>query len=552
MNDIFSYLKDKIKEAVVKLYNNPSFCENVVVEIPRDEKIADYSTNIAMRLAKDLKKNPFDIANDIVNELKNIIDDADSIEVARPGFINFKMKKYVLGNIINEIIEEGDNFGRNESGNHLKINYEYVSANPTGDLHLGHARGAAWGDSVTRLLNFSGYDCLREYYINDAGHQIDVLGDSLIARYFEYFNKADEYPLKEDGYHALDIKDIAVLIAKEDGDKWLNEDPVKRMEYFKSKGKELELEKIKRDLKDFNVEFDSWIHETMFYENDNKRIKDVLKVMKDKDLTYEQDGAIWFKTTLYGDDKDRVLVKSDGSLTYMTPDIANHVYKYERGYEKLIDLWGADHHGYVTRMRTALETLGYPKGSFEVDIEQMVRLIKDGQELKMSKRTGNAVTLKELVDEVGSDAARYIFVSHALGEHMDFDIDLAKKKTNDNPVYYAQYAHARCSSILNQVSDIKTCDKYDLLIEQKETDILKALNEFKGVVIDASKTRMPNKICNYIQKLASYFHSYYGSFKIYDPNNLKLSEQRLNLVKAISITLKVALNLIGVSAPTHM
>jgi len=552
MADIYENLKNFIKTATLNAFNNEEFVNDIVVEIPRDAKIADYSTNIAMRLAKPLKQNPMDIATKIVEELNKIAVGIETIEIARPGFINFKMKKSALGNVINDIFEKGDDYGRNNVGKGVKLDYEYVSANPTGDLHLGHARGAAWGDSVTRLLNFSGYDCLREYYINDAGNQINMLGRSLIARYFELFGRGDEMPIPEDGYHAQDIVEVAKIIAAKDGDKWLNADPDERMNYFKETGKTLKLEQIKKDLEFFRCEFDSWIHETFFYQDNNKRINDCLKVMKEKNLTYEQDGAIWLKTMEYGDDKDRVLVKSDGSLTYLTPDIANHVYKLERGYTKLVNLWGADHHGYVARMKIALKALGYPEDCLEVDLEQLVRLIDNGQEVKMSKRTGNAISMRELAEDVGVDAARYLFVCHALGEHMDFDIGLAKKKTNENPVYYAQYAYARSQSVLEKGGNFEKSENYELLTDQKEVDILKTLNDFVDVVSDAALTRMPNKICVYIQRLAGYFHSYYGSCKINDAENKELTNERLCLVKAVSIVMKNALNLIGVSAPNKM
>lgn len=550
MSNIQENLKELIKKALLSVYKNKDYENDIMVEIPRDPTIADYSTNIAMRLAKELKKNPAVIAEEIVRELKLICGDVETIEIARPGFINFKMKKTALANTINTIIDAGDRFGYNNVGNGLHILVEYVSANPTGDLHIGHALAAAWGDSITRLLNVSGYNCLREFYINDAGHQIDMLGESLIARYFEHFAK--EYTLPEDGYHAQDIIDIAGEIVKEDGDKWLTVDPKERLTYFKDKGVDFELVKIERDLKMFRCEFDSWVHERFFYLNNNERIEKCLDKMESMNLTYWKDDALWFKTTLYGDDKDRVLKKRDGSLTYMTPDIANHVYKLERGYTKLVDLWGADHHGYVARMCASLEALGYPKGTLEVDLEQMVRLVDNGKEVKMSKRTGNAVSLRELCEDIGIDAARYMLVSHEVGVHRDFDLNLARKKTSDNPVFYAQYAYARMHSLLEATPKFAKAEKYDLLTDPKEVDLLKTLNEFPQVVGDAAKTRMPNKICNYIQELAGYFHSYYGSCKINDPSNAELTNQRIGLVTATSITLKNALNLVGVSAPDKM
>ena len=548
--DLETNLKSAIEIAVKNAFDLDDVKDLIMIEIPRDNSFGDYSTNIAMRLAKTLHQNPKVIAEKVKEELEKVLDNVESITVANPGFINFKMKKSSLANIINNILEQNENYGRNNIGNGEKVLVEYVSANPTGDLHLGHARGAAWGDSVTRLMNFSGYDVLREYYVNDAGHQIDMLAESLISRYFDCFGKS--YPLPEDGYHGPDVIKLAHDLADTDGDKWLNADVNERKEYFKDKGIELELNKIKRDLDYYRVGFDSWIHERFFYLDNAKRIKDVLDKMKSMGLTYEQDGALWFKSSEYGDDKDRVLKKNDGLYTYLTPDIANHVYKLERGYNKLVNFWGADHHGYVKRMQCALEALGYPKDVLEVDLIQMVRLVDDGVEVKMSKRTGNAVTIRELCDDIGVDAARYFFVCKDVATHFDFDLGLARKQTADNPVFYVQYAYARMNSIVASSPKFEKVNDYNLLKEEKETLLLKHINEFTSVVADAAKTRMPNKICNYVQKLAQYFHSYYGSFRIHDDSNIELSNQRLGLVLATMVTLKNALNLIGIEAKEKM
>lgn len=548
--DLETNLKSAIETAVKNAFDLDDVKDLIMIEIPRDNSFGDYSTNIAMRLAKTLHQNPKVIAEKVKEELEKALDNVESITVANPGFINFKMKKSSLANIINNILEQNENYGRNNIGNGEKVLVEYVSANPTGDLHLGHARGAAWGDSVTRLMNFSGYDVLREYYVNDAGHQIDMLAESLISRYFDCFGKS--YPLPEDGYHGPDVIKLAHDLADTDGDKWLNADVNERKEYFKDKGIELELNKIKRDLDYYRVGFDSWIHERFFYLDNAKRIKDVLDKMKSMGLTYEQDGALWFKSSEYGDDKDRVLKKNDGLFTYLTPDIANHVYKLERGYNKLVNFWGADHHGYVKRMQCALEALGYPKDVLEVDLIQMVRLVDDGVEVKMSKRTGNAVTIRELCDDIGVDAARYFFVCKDVATHFDFDLGLARKQTADNPVFYVQYAYARMNSIVASSPKFEKVNDYNLLKEEKETLLLKHINEFPSVVADAAKTRMPNKICNYVQKLAQYFHSYYGSFRIHDDSNIELSNQRLGLVLATMVTLKNALNLIGIEAKEKM
>ena len=548
--DLETNLKSAIEIAVKNAFDLDDVKDLIMIEIPRDNSFGDYSTNIAMRLAKTLHQNPKVIAEKVKEELEKVSDNVESITVANPGFINFKMKKSSLANIINNILEKNENYGRNNIGNGEKVLVEYVSANPTGDLHLGHARGAAWGDSVTRLMNFSGYDVLREYYVNDAGHQIDMLAESLISRYFDCFGKS--YPLPEDGYHGPDVIKLAHDLKDTDGDKWLNADVNERKEYFKDKGIELELNKIKRDLDYYRVGFDSWIHERFFYLDNAKRIRDVLDKMKSMGLTYEQDGALWFKSSEYGDDKDRVLKKNDGLYTYLTPDIANHVYKLERGYNKLVNFWGADHHGYVKRMQCALEALGYPKDVLEVDLIQMVRLVDDGVEVKMSKRTGNAVTIRELCDDIGVDAARYFFVCKDVATHFDFDLGLARKQTADNPVFYVQYAYARMNSIVASSPKFEKVNDYNLLKEEKETLLLKHINEFPSVVADAAKTRMPNKICNYVQKLAQYFHSYYGSFRIHDDANIELSNQRLGLVLATMVTLKNALNLIGIEAKEKM
>ena len=549
MNKIETEIIEAIKETLKEKYDLADSGNLVMVEMPKDTRNGDYSTNIAMRLAKVLKKNPQIIAAEIVEELKMKVASAESIEIAGPGFINFKMKKSSLADVINTVIKQGDHFGENNDGNGLKVLVEYVSANPTGTLHLGHARGAAWGDSVCRLLKTSGYDVLREYYVNDAGHQIDALGESLYARYREAAGL--DFVLPEDGYHGADVRNIAQKLFEEKGTELLNQPEAEVLEFFKKTGRDMLLERIKNDLSYYRCEFDSWISEKWIVSEG--RVDKAMQRMVDMGLTYEKDNAIWFKSTEYGDDKDRVLRKSDGYYTYLTPDIANHVYKFERGYQKLVNFWGADHHGYIPRMKAAIEAMGYPKDSLEVDIIQMVRLVEDGKEVKMSKRTGNAVTIRELCDDIGVDCARYFFLCRALDTHMDFDLSLARQKTNDNPVYYAQYAYARICSVLRQANaELNLKDSYDLLADEKETELLKYLVSFPSVVADSASTRSPNKVTNYIQKLATYFHSFYASCKINDPGNPELTNERLALAEATRITLKNALTLLGVDAPERM
>ena len=553
MSNFEQTIFDAVRDAVKAVYDIDADESLLVVETPKDPKLGDYATSAAMKLARTLRKNPLEIAEALAEKLRELLPEAESITVARPGFINFRLKNEALASLINQVIEAGDAYGRNESGKGKKVLVEWVSANPTGDLHCGHARNAAWGDSICRLMEASGWDVLREYYVNDAGNQIVMLGKSLEARYFEHFGR-DDYPLPENGYHAEDVRLIAEEIAAKDGDKWLTADPQERLEYFMQEGKTRELKKIDRDLKLYGVDIQSWMHETFFYENDRARIKACLDRMAEMGLTYEKDGALWFKSTDYGDEKDRVLRKSDGTLSYLTPDIANHVHKVERGYPFLVDLWGADHHSYVIRMQAALTALGYPAGTLAVDLIQMVRMVEDGKEVKMSKRTGNAITIRELCDDIGVDAARWFFASKDVSTHMDLDLKLARSKDNNNPVYYAQYAHSRMCSILSnpKTPAFRQQDSYERLTDEKELQLLKMIGEFPSEVANDALLRKPNKLADYIISLVKVFHSYYNSCKVINPDDPDLTNERLGLVKATMITLKNALYLIGVSAPESM
>ncbi|MBQ2232295.1 MAG: arginine--tRNA ligase, partial [Erysipelotrichaceae bacterium] len=394
-----------------------------------------------------------------------------------------------------------------------------------------------------------GYKCTREYYINDAGAQMLNLGKSLLGRYRELFGLDFEMP--EDGYYGPDVIEIAKEIKGKDGEKYLNMPKEEAVEELREVGRELELNRIKKDLAYYRCDFDSWISEKWILSEG--LVEDSIEKMKKMGLLYEKDGALWFESSKYGDDKDRVLVKSDGYYTYLTPDIANHIHKFDRGYELLVNIWGADHHGYIARMKAAMEALGYPRDNLQVDLCQMVRMIEDGKEVKMSKRTGNAITLRELIDDIGIDCARYFFLSKALDTHLDFDLTLARTQSNDNPVYYVQYAYARICSVLRQAPNgFHVQDSYGLLNDPKEIDLLKYISTFTDVVADCAINRTPNKICNYVQKLATYFHSFYGACKINDVNAPELSNERLALCEATRITLKNALDLLGVGAPEVM
>lgn len=517
----------------------------IMLEIPARSEQGDYASNLAMRLTKELKRNPREIAETITESIKDL-DMIDKVEVAGPGFINFFIKPTVLAQVINNVLDHGSAFGSGVQKDQA-ILVEYVSANPTGPLHVGHARGAAWGDSLTRILKFAGYEVEREYYTNDLGNQITNLSRSLYARYLQAQDIEAELP--EDGYHGPDIVEIAAQVLADEGNKW-NDAPQEEWEpYFKELGIKLELERIEKDLKYFGVEFDTWTSEKSLY--DDGRVEKVLEDLRNLGVTYEHEGALWFKSTDYGDDKDRVLIKGDGSYTYLVPDIAYHLYKLERKNGQLLNLWGGDHHGYIPRMKAALEAFGH-KDVLDVDIIQMVRLLEDGLEVKMSKRTGNAVGLVELAEDISVDAARYFFVSRSLQTPLDFDLNLARSKTNENPVYYAQYAHARISSLVKRVENFEEPEVIDGLVHPKEIELLKTMNEFPSVVTNTAETRNVHNIPNYIHSLSQMLHSYYGEVKVNDPSNMALTSQRIKLLLAVQTTLRNALELIGVSAPDSM
>ncbi len=430
-----------------------------------------------------------------------------------------------------------------------KIQVEFVSANPTGDLHLGHARGATVGDTLCNVLAKAGYDVSREYYINDAGNQIHNLALSVEARYMQALGLEKEMP--EDGYHGADIMEIGKRLAEEFGDRYVKADEKESYEFYRQYGLKYELAKLQKDLDSFRVKFDVWFSETSLYKNG--KIDATLAVLKERNEIFEEGGATWFRSTAYGDDKDRVLIKKDGSYTYLTPDIAYHRDKLERGFDKLINIWGADHHGYIPRMKVAIQALGYEKETLEVEIIQMVQLYQNGEKVKMSKRTGKAVTLRELMEEVGVDAMRYFFAMRDGDSHLDFDMDLAVSKSNENPVYYAQYAHARVCSILRQGEELGLHAggdvNYKLVASEKEIDLLKKLGEFPATVAEATQKRLPHRITSYAFELALTLHSFYNAEKVLNQDNLELSKARYELMKAVRITLQNALALVGVSAP---
>lgn len=524
---------------------------SIHLETPKDKANGDYATNIAMQLTKLARKNPRQIAEAIVANLDMSGTMMEKIDIAGPGFMNITVRKDYLQEVIKAVLTEEEKYGRTNSGAGEKIQVEFVSANPTGDLHLGHARGASVGDSLCNVLDFAGYDVAREYYINDAGNQIHNLAVSIEVRYFEALGLEKEMP--EDGYRGQDIIDIAANLVKEHGDKFVQMSDEERYKAFRAHGLKVELAKLQKDLADFRVGFDNWFSETSLYEDG--KIDVALDKLRANGHIFEEEGATWFRSMTFGDDKDRVLIKSDGSFTYLLPDIAYHEDKLVRGFDQLINIWGADHHGYIPRMKAAIEALGYEREKLEVSVIQMVQLYKDGEKMKMSKRTGKAVTMRELVEEVGLDAVRYFFGMRSGDSHMDFDLDLAVSQSNENPVYYAQYAHARICSILRsaETQELKaSTDSLELLQSEKELDLLKKIGDFPQVVADAAKLRAPHRVATYIQELAATFHSFYNADKVLDAENVALSEARLALVTSARQTIANALRLIGVNAPEKM
>ncbi|MCR4911970.1 MAG: arginine--tRNA ligase [Bacilli bacterium] len=541
--EVKELLKTKIKDALNKLGVDLDI-NQIDIENSKDPTHGDYASNVALKNARLVKKPPVELAKMIEKEID--MDGIDKIEIAGPGFINFYMAKGSITGVIKKIFERGDDFGRGEKKN-CKVNVEFVSANPTGDLHVGHARGAAIGDSISRILEFDGYDVTREYYINDAGNQIDHLAESILERLKEALGMPFDLPA--DGYHGEDVRLVALAIKDELGDRLpecLKEEGF--IEELKLKGMELELEKIRIDLKTYGIVFDVFSSEKAM--RANGAVEKEIEYLSDH--IYVDDGAKYLRTTDFLDDKDRVIVKRDGSYTYFLPDIVYHVNKLSRGFDKLIDVLGADHHGYINRMKSALMMHGYSSDALEIELIQMVRMMRDGEEFKLSKRTGNGYTLRELCEDVGVDAARYFFVMRAASGHLDFDLDLAVKQSSDNPVYYAQYAHARLCAVLEKAEDISLDVSCSHLSEQSELDLVKQLSLFPDAVKSASKERAPYKITNYIHDVAEKVHSFYTECRVIDRDNIEVTSSRLALCQATKIVLKNALHLVGVSAPEHM
>ena len=546
-------LKQQLKEAIEAAIKKADIVEEipeVKVEVPKDKNNGDFSTNAAMTLTKLARKNPRDIAQAIIDNIDKEAASIKEVSIAGPGFINFKMETAELASVIYTVLDKKENYGRTERETAEKVLIEFVSANPTGDLHIGHARNASVGATLSNIMDFAGYDVTREYYINDAGNQINNLAKSIEARYFEALGEALNMP--EDGYNGKDIKVIGEKLASEHPE-YKDLEEAERISKFRDLGVEYEMRKLKGDLAEFRINFDNWFSETALYESGE--IDEAMTKMKDNGYIFEAEGATWLRTTDFKDDKDRVLVKGDGTLTYLMPDIAYHYDKVERGFDKLINLFGADHHGYINRLKASLGALGENPDKLEIQIMQLVRLIENGEEVKMSKRTGKAVTLRDLIDMIGVDAARYFMIMRSTDTHFDFDLDLARSESSDNPVYYAQYAHARICSILRQAKEqgfeINTENPVDIIENEQALELLKKVLEFPNIVKGAAEARATQRIPNYIHDLAASFHKFYNAEKVLGENADKTRAYIL-MIEAVRQTLENALRLIDVSAPEKM
>jgi arginyl-tRNA synthetase len=554
LEQIHQLVLEAVKDAVVAAgLASREELPSITLEVPKDKSHGDLATNAAMQLTRIAKKNPRQIAEAILEHIDVKKASIEKAEIAGPGFINFTLNKSYLYPVIEQVYAQGEDYGRVQLGQGQRVQVEFVSANPTGSLHLGHARGAAVGDALCNILDFAGYEVTREYYINDAGNQVENLCKSIEARYLQALGQDAEMP--EDGYHGEDIKGFAKELVAEKGDSLLSMDPGERTAFFRSYGLEKELGKIKRDLARFRVHFDEWFSETSLYEKG--LVEASLDELKAKGQVYEQDGATWLRTTEYGDDKDRVLVKNDGTYTYLTPDIAYHRDKYNRGYDRMINIWGADHHGYIPRMKAAMQAIGNDPDKLTVLIAQMVSLFQNGEKVKMSKRTGKAVTMEDLMEEVGIDAIRYFFTMRSMDSHLDFDMDLAISTSNENPVFYVQYAHARICSIYRQAEEqgvaLLPLSEVDLTVlnTEHEYDLLRKIGELPEEIATAAAGYAPHRMIRYVYDLASLFHSYYKAQRVIAEDAAQ-TQARFALLGAVRTVIANVLRIVGVSAPEKM
>ncbi|MCX8042875.1 MAG: arginine--tRNA ligase [Desulfobacterota bacterium] len=538
-----------MEQGLLRQESLPAF----VVEAPRNKEHGDLATNLAMMLAKTERRPPRQIAQMLVDRLHGASPHVEKIEIAGAGFINFFLKHEAWHDVLHDIATAGDRFGSSQEGGGRRIIVEFVSANPTGPLHIGHGRGAALGDALARILSFVGYDVVREYYINDVGNQMQNLGKSLYLRYLQELGQQVDFP--EGLYRGEYMVAIARDLVQQKGRGIMELPEHDAMRFCTTYAAEVILADIKHDLELFGVRFDTWFSERTLF--DNGHVQELLAHFQETGLVYETEGALWFRTTQFGDEKDRVVVKEDGTTTYFASDIAYHKQKFDRGFVQAIDIWGADHHGYVPRLTAVLKALGYPENALHVILVQMVNLLRDGIPVAMSTRSGEFVTLRQVIEEVGTDAARFMFLTRRSDAQLDFDLEIAKKQNDENPVYYVQYAHARICSIIGYAAEkgiappSASTVSIDLLTEPEERDIIRKLAAFPEVVAGSARACEPHRISVYLMELVGQFHRYYNRYRVVtdDP---ALSSSRLYLMLGIRQVLRNGLQLLGVSAPEKM
>ena len=525
----------------------------IILETPKDETKGDYATTLAMTLASMEKASPRTIAEKIVNHIEDREGIIERVEIAGPGYINLFLNQGYWISVLKEIITLGDRYGQGDIGKGKSMQVEFLSANPTGPLHIGHGRVAAFGDSLANLLKTAGYDVQKEYYINDVGNQMETLGRSTYIRYQQMFKP--DIPFLQDGYKGDYIKDIAKEIFSDAKDRYLHVSEEEALPFFIQYTKENILNGIRKDLEDFNVVFDLWFSEKSLY--DAGEVEDVLRELREKGHLYEREGALWLNTTLFGDDKDRVVVKSTGQKTYFAPDIAYHRNKFKRGFSMVVDIWGADHHGYEPRLRAGIQCLGYPEERLKVILVQLVALLREGKPVSMSTRSAEFVTLREVLDEVGKDAARFMFLTRRPDSHLDFDLDLVKKESAENPVYYVEYAHARIASIFRQAEErgipapaIEDVDLSALNLPE-EIRMMKQVAAYPELVETSALDLEPHRLTFYLQDLATALHNYYFHHRVITEDR-GLTQARLILMQGVRQVLKSALAILGISAPEKM
>ncbi len=558
MNDIIRHIKDQIADITKKalLEIKVDVAVDVEIEIPKDKSHGDFSINTAMKLTKLLKMPPRDIAKSLTDAFSFDGTYIEKCEIAGPGFINFYLKSDWLYDGLKLIDKKGDDYGKIDIGDGKKVMVEFVSANPTGPMHMGNARGGALGDGIASVLEAAGYDVTREFYINDAGAQIEKFGKSLEARYMQIYKGEDGFPFPEDGYMGGDIKVHAKNYADENGDKLVDAPSEDRRKTLVDYALPINIANLKKDLEKYRINYDIWFPESTIHANGE--VAQTIELLKKSGLTYEKDDALWLKTTEFGSEKDEVLIRANGIPTYFAVDIAYHRNKFQmRGFDKVINIWGADHHGHVARMEGAMDAIGCDSKKLKVVIMQLVRLIKDGDVARMSKRTGEMITLSDLIDEIGVDAARFFFNLRQAGSHLEFDLDLAVAQNNDNPVFYVQYAHARiCSILRNLAQEGITVDGTDnvnlsLLNTKEEIELITKLNSFPQEIEVAAATLEPSKLTRYLLDLAALFHSFYNSCRVKGEEE-DLLKARLTLVSLTKTVIKNTLNILKINAPEKM